>query len=546
MFAETRLRRGVYGQRYDNGQRHDGVASQRLEFPSGELTKGPETLWDAPGHASASRSLRRHHARAARRASRSWRRSTRTGSCTSPRARTSSSTTSTSTTRRPHAPAGRGRTSPRARPAATACATSRPARSPGVCHTEAFDVTPYADGALPLPARPPRLPGLRPQVQAGLLGLRRRGLRAGDDARLRRRSRAARSWTASSGARSTSTSAAASARRPTRPSCSTRTTRSRSCCRTTQAIARVFAPPRREAEPQPRAHQVPGRQARHRRVPPPGRRGARDAAPRRRAGPRTCRTCDDFAESPVREAVPVSSNGARPPAGYAEWARTNVYRQRQPGYAVATIALPLGDISSEQTRALADVARRYVGDTVRTTVEQNIVLRWVAEGDLPALYAELAAIDLAAPGRRDDRRRHRLPRHRHLQARHRRRRAGSPASCAPASARASSSSTRPCAACASRSAAASTPAASTTSPTSASSATAARSTACTVPHFQVVLGGRWRENAGSYGLAIGAVPLEAHPRGRRRHHDPLRGRARRRARPSRTTSPASARRSWAR
>ena len=26
LFAETRLRRGVYGQRYDNGQRHDGVA----------------------------------------------------------------------------------------------------------------------------------------------------------------------------------------------------------------------------------------------------------------------------------------------------------------------------------------------------------------------------------------------------------------------------------------------------------------------------------------------------------------------------------------
>ena len=27
VFAETRLRRGVYGQRYDNGQRHDGSKS---------------------------------------------------------------------------------------------------------------------------------------------------------------------------------------------------------------------------------------------------------------------------------------------------------------------------------------------------------------------------------------------------------------------------------------------------------------------------------------------------------------------------------------
>ena len=49
VFAETRLRRGVYGQRYDNGQRHDGVSAQQLNYPSGELTKGPQTMWDAPG-----------------------------------------------------------------------------------------------------------------------------------------------------------------------------------------------------------------------------------------------------------------------------------------------------------------------------------------------------------------------------------------------------------------------------------------------------------------------------------------------------------------
>ena len=49
IFAETRLRRGVYGQRYDNGQRHDGIESREIKFPSGDITKGPETMWDAPG-----------------------------------------------------------------------------------------------------------------------------------------------------------------------------------------------------------------------------------------------------------------------------------------------------------------------------------------------------------------------------------------------------------------------------------------------------------------------------------------------------------------
>src|SRR5579859_6923051 len=48
IFAETRLRRGSYGQRYDNGQRHDGRAAQKLAYPSAG-TKGPNTLWDAPG-----------------------------------------------------------------------------------------------------------------------------------------------------------------------------------------------------------------------------------------------------------------------------------------------------------------------------------------------------------------------------------------------------------------------------------------------------------------------------------------------------------------
>ena len=49
IFAETRLRKGVYGQRYDNGQRHDGEQSRELKYPSGDKLKGPETVWDAPG-----------------------------------------------------------------------------------------------------------------------------------------------------------------------------------------------------------------------------------------------------------------------------------------------------------------------------------------------------------------------------------------------------------------------------------------------------------------------------------------------------------------
>jgi sulfite reductase (ferredoxin) len=103
-----------------------------------------------------------------------------------------------------------------------------------------------------------------------------------------------------------------------------------------------------------------------------------------------------YGEQPLKTGQPLDDGSGSP--AFAAWARTNVYRQRQPGYVVATVSLPLGDLSGWQLRRLADVARRFVGDTVRTTVEQNIVLRWVRESDLPALHCELEAIGLARPG----------------------------------------------------------------------------------------------------------------------------------------------------
>jgi sulfite reductase (ferredoxin) len=65
---------------------------------------------------------------------------------------------------------------------------------------------------------------------------------------------------------------------------------------------------------------------------------------------------------------------------------------------MALITLPLGDLTSEQARKLADLARRFTGDTMRTTADQNMLLRWVSEADLPDVYAGLKAIGLAVAG----------------------------------------------------------------------------------------------------------------------------------------------------
>ena len=105
---------------------------------------------------------------------------------------------------------------------------------------------------------------------------------------------------------------------------------------------------------------------------------------------------DAYNESPLK--APTQLNGASTPEGFDEWYQSNIRLQKQPGYAFVTITLPLGDITADQTRALADISRKYVKDTIRATVEQNIVLRWVTMTDLPALYKELKAIGLGDPG----------------------------------------------------------------------------------------------------------------------------------------------------
>jgi sulfite reductase (NADPH) hemoprotein beta-component len=89
---------------------------------------------------------------------------------------------------------------------------------------------------------------------------------------------------------------------------------------------------------------------------------------------------------------------ATPGPGYAAWSRTNVFPQKQPGHAAATVTLRLGDLDPRQLGALADLAERFSDGTVRTTIEQNLVLRHVRVESLPALHAELLAIGLGAPG----------------------------------------------------------------------------------------------------------------------------------------------------
>jgi sulfite reductase beta subunit-like hemoprotein len=98
---------------------------------------------------------------------------------------------------------------------------------------------------------------------------------------------------------------------------------------------------------------------------------------------------------PPAQAAPRTSVSA--PAGFEHWARTNTRPQRQAGYRAAVVQLPLGDITSDQMRAVAELAQKHGNGTVRTTNDQNLVVPFVAESALPALYAALVENELANP-----------------------------------------------------------------------------------------------------------------------------------------------------
>lgn len=501
VFAETRLRRGTYGQRYDNGKRNDGNVERELIYPSGDLTKGPETLWDAPGmqrikipfggltpdqmdllaavaeeysdgvlHVTTRQDFQLHYVRIDDTPD-LMRRLASVGI----------------TTREACGNTVRN---------VTCCPIA------GVCRDESFDVTPYAKAmAYFLLGHPDCLDfgrkfkpafsgcaqhacGLAMMHDVGFIGKVRDGKRGFE----------------------TYVGGGLGAV-PHQAKLFDEFVPEEEILPLVQSIARVFARLGERAN-RNRARikflvAKLGLEEFKRLV-----LEERKTLPHDDQWTAYLKTLPDYCETPLKDAVQL--NGQHRPDGFDDWAQTNRYEQRQAGYAMVTVNLPLGDISSDQMRGLADIARKFAGENVRTTVEQNIILRWISEADLPELYTDLAAIDLADPG------------------------AGTIVDITACP----GTDTCKLGIASSRGLAA-----------QLSSQLAAKSAALpdaikdlkikisgcfnscgqhhvadigfygnsrtsggyAVPHFQCVLGGQWDENGGSYGLAIGAVPSKAVP-----------------------------------
>jgi sulfite reductase (ferredoxin) len=505
IFAETRLRRGAYGQRYDNGQRSDGTATRTLNFPS-QNTKGPSTMWDAPGmqrikipfgglnaeqietladlseeysdgiaHITTRQDVQLHFVHIEDTPA-LMRRLAAVGI----------------TTREACGNSVRN---------VTACPIA------GVCREQTFDVTPYAKAITYFLLGHPDAQSFGRKFKIAFSGCKENAcalVRLHDfgaiaatrevDGKVKR---GFELWVGGG-----------LGPVPQQARLYDEFVPEEEILPLSQAIARVFA---RLGEKKNRNTarlkflvSKLGIEEFKRLV-----KEERAILPHDPRWTDYLKDVPNYREEPLKPASLLQIEATKP-AGFDKWHTNNVYRQRQEGYATVTIALPLGDITASQLRFVADIARKYVKETVRTTVEQNLVLRWVSEADLPTLYTELKNARLAEPV------------------------AGTivdVASCpgtdtcklgiAASRGLAGELRTR----LAERNA----------EQDEAIGSLRIKISGCfnscgqhhvadlgfygvsrnknnyTVPHFQVLLGGEWGNNAGSYGLAIGAVPSKKIP-----------------------------------
>jgi sulfite reductase (ferredoxin) len=391
--AETRLRRGVYGQRYDNGQRHDGYQTHQLHYPSGERTKGPQTLWDAPGMQRIKIPFGGLHANQME--------------VLADLAEEYADAICHITTRQdvqlhfvhiddtPDLMRRLAAVDITTQEACgnvvrnvTACPLS------GVCTDEPFDVTPYARALayflmghkdaqdfgrkfkIAFSGCAQNACGLANMHDIGAIAATR-----SDNGRVRR----GFAFYVGGGLGAV----------PHQAQLFDEFVPEAELLPLAQAVCRVFA---RLGEKKNRARarlkflvaklgiDEFRRLVLHERAIIP-------------ADERWTVYLDELGgsdEVPSRAGQPLPQGTY--PEGFTAWLESNVMPQRQPGYAVATVCLPLGDITSAQLRALAQIARRYNGGLGRTTVEQNIVLRWISQADLPDLYSDLLDVGLAQPG----------------------------------------------------------------------------------------------------------------------------------------------------
>ncbi|MEA2283463.1 MAG: hypothetical protein QOK21_4070, partial [Solirubrobacteraceae bacterium] len=105
---------------------------------------------------------------------------------------------------------------------------------------------------------------------------------------------------------------------------------------------------------------------------------------------------DEEAHAPARPASHSSANGDL--AAFRRFLDENVESQRQEGFSAVQVKVIRGDLTPEQFRGLAAIMREFCGGYARTTVHQNLVLRWVRDESVYDVWRRLAELGLGDTG----------------------------------------------------------------------------------------------------------------------------------------------------
>ncbi len=84
--------------------------------------------------------------------------------------------------------------------------------------------------------------------------------------------------------------------------------------------------------------------------------------------------------------------------GFERFRESNVSPQRQRGFSTVQVKVTRGDLTPEQLRGLGQIMRDYSGGYARTTVEQNLVLRWVRDESAHEVWQRLTELGLGDAG----------------------------------------------------------------------------------------------------------------------------------------------------
>ena len=105
---------------------------------------------------------------------------------------------------------------------------------------------------------------------------------------------------------------------------------------------------------------------------------------------------DEEDRAPEVPATYDSPNGDG--AAFERFRASNVRAQRQAGFSTVQVQVPRGDLTPEQLRGLAAIARRSSGGWVRTTAHQNVLLRWVRDETAYEVWRALGELGLGGAG----------------------------------------------------------------------------------------------------------------------------------------------------